>query len=80
MISESLRQALFEEAAELLTELESGVFHLEDCPGDSKPSSHLLLRALREGQQRLMGLHDVARFAHAVGDLLNALFRKGVGP
>ena len=77
MSDDLLVQAFCEEAGDLLGDFEAGLLLLEKTPKDAE----LLNRIFRDahtlkGNSAMLGFEDVARFTHALEDLLDQL-RKG---
>jgi two-component system chemotaxis sensor kinase CheA len=79
MTQESLREIFLEEASELLAELESGVLRLESGAADSD-TIHAIFRCAHslKGSSAMVGLDQMAHFAHAVEELLNGLRSENV--
>ena len=80
MIADPLLQAFFDEASDLLVDFEAGVLRLEEGPHDAE----LLNRIFRgahtlKGNSAMLGFERMARFTHALEDLLDQL-RKGRRP
>lgn len=78
MDADPLVQAFLDEASELLADFEAGLLRLEETPGDAE----LLNRIFRcahtlKGNSAMLGFEAIARFTHALEDLLDQL-RKGL--
>jgi two-component system chemotaxis sensor kinase CheA len=78
MSSDPLAQAFFDEALELLSDFEAGLLRLEESPDDSELLNRIFRSAhTLKGNSSMLGLEAIARFTHALEDLLDQL-RKGL--
>ena len=77
MTDDSLMAAFFEEAAELLADFEAGLLQLEETPDDVALLNRIFRSAhTLKGNSSMLGFEEIARFTHALEDLLDQL-RKG---
>ena len=77
MSDDSLVQAFFEEADDLLADFEAGLLRLETAPDDAELLNRIFRNAhTLKGNSAMLGFEDVAHFTHALEDLLDQL-RKG---
>ncbi len=77
MAADPLVQAFFDEASDLLADFEAGVLHLEEGPHDAELLNQIFRCAhTLKGNSSMLGFERIARFTHALEDLLDQL-RKG---
>jgi two-component system chemotaxis sensor kinase CheA len=77
MTDDPLIAAFFEEAAELLSDFEAGLLQLEETPDDPDLLNRIFRSAhTLKGNSSMLGFEEIARFTHALEDLLDQL-RKG---
>jgi two-component system chemotaxis sensor kinase CheA len=77
MSDDPLIAAFFEEAAELLSDFEAGLLQLEETPDDPALLNRIFRSAhTLKGNSSMLGFEEIARFTHALEDLLDQL-RKG---
>ena len=80
MTDDPLIAAFFEEAAELLADFEAGLLELEETPADVALLNRIFRSAHTfKGNSSMLGFEEIARFTHALEDLLDQL-RKGRRP
>ena len=77
MTDDPLMATFFEEAGELLADLEAGLLQLEATPTDEELLNGIFRSAhTLKGNSAMLGFEDIARVTHVVEDLLDRL-RKG---
>ena len=77
MTDDPLMATFFEEAGELLADLEAGLLQLEASPTDAELLNGIFRSAhTLKGNSAMLGFEDIARVTHVVEDLLDRL-RKG---
>ncbi len=74
MTADPLVQAFFDEASELLGDFEAGVLRLEEGPHDAELLNRIFRSAhTLKGNSAMLGFERMARFTHALEDLLDQL-------
>jgi two-component system chemotaxis sensor kinase CheA len=77
MTADPLLEAFFEEANELLADFEAALLGLEEAPGDVELLNRIFRSAhTLKGNSAMLGFGEIARFTHALEDLLDHV-RKG---